>query len=95
MLSKHILGSIFGKNLKKIIGLSFLEKSYCEYNHSTIFGKSKICGIDQKNKKVFSHYIEYRLHDYNKHNLIRNIRSGFEFGAPYPHKKGKYYYIDE
>ena len=51
MLSRHILGSIFEKNKKLIIGLSFSEKSYCEYNHRTILKNQKFSETTWKKYK--------------------------------------------
>ena len=55
---------------KKLLGYHFLEKSYCEYNHRTIFEKSKIFRNDlkknrkmrNKKRKLFSHCIDYWLY---------------------------------
>ena len=53
---------LFTEKIKnKLLGYHFLEKSYCEDNHRTIFEKSK-------KRKLFSQYIDYWLHDENKKN---------------------------
>ena len=76
MLSRYILGSFFEKNKKNCILISFSGKKVTSSNAMGRFSKNqKFAENDlkknkkkgnKKNQRVFSHYIDYRLHDYNK-----------------------------